>query len=244
MCQGEVTPEETLLECRNKTPTGKRNVPVDLVNGSSMCLEVLVTGMPAGTPVTFPAVLLQLVILQEASMVLSVWKLARGEGEMSEQLMSGMGDALAERDESTYVYGDMITFTKMLKDSAVVRMVAQRVTDACVVRGLSFPCTCVLIAVVSLFPVPGLYPEFSLRHRQVCAFLGNCVQPRGNRSNSEVVLSALLTQCTCLRSRRLRNAESAGKKEHWTSCASIIWSLASASGRPHRRRRTPASGPC
>jgi hypothetical protein len=130
MCQGEATPEEILEEYRGKTPAGKRTVHIDLVNDSSLCSEVLVTGTPAATA---PPVLLQLVILQEASLVLAAWKLGRGEGGMREELTSAMGDALAEKDEGTYVYGDMITFPKMLKDSALVRMVVQRVAEMCVV---------------------------------------------------------------------------------------------------------------
>jgi hypothetical protein len=37
---------------------------------------------------------------------------------MREQLTGGMGDALAEQYESTFVYGDMFTSTKRLEDSA------------------------------------------------------------------------------------------------------------------------------
>jgi hypothetical protein len=78
--------------------------------------------------------LLQMLILQETAVVLSKWKEARGEGGMSVQLTAARGEALVRQTESAYVYGDMVTFSKMLKDSSMVRMVAQRVTDRCVVR--------------------------------------------------------------------------------------------------------------
>jgi hypothetical protein len=130
MCRGKATPEQILKECRARTTSGRRNGLATGVSDAPMCSTAHVNSQPVTAPTqvtaSVPPVLLQLVILQEASIVLSAWKEARGEGGMSEQLTDALGDAVEQQHESEYVYGDKVTFMKMLKDSAMVRMVSQR----------------------------------------------------------------------------------------------------------------------
>jgi hypothetical protein len=169
MCQGKSTPEQILKECRSITTSGRRNGLATGVSDASMCSTVHVNSQPATahilvTPASAPPVLLQeasycrrrLIILQEASIVLSAWKEARGEGGMSEQLTDALGDAIEQQHESEYVYGDKVTFTKMLKDSAMVRMVSQRVADRCVVLCFCIRKAFLASAVVSLWPESGM----------------------------------------------------------------------------------------
>jgi hypothetical protein len=88
--------------------------------------------VPASPPDPEVPPVLQRCILQEAVITVSAQAVARGAGEMSVQLEDALGAAVVRVEAmSSGVYGDPVTFAKMLNVTSMIRIGAQRLDHRC-----------------------------------------------------------------------------------------------------------------